>query len=210
MQFRIVHIRPNRAHLYGATAAQLDLSEISKLFSTLTTDSLIVQLDFRDAESISGSYLRATVLWCLLAGKAHAEGIPASVSNDPWAIRPLPLYPLVIADNPEILSETDDLLKQRALACLGLNAPAQPPFASAALLGTLDEFLLTTLKLLSECGPCTAQTLKERSNETISTGGWSNRLAALIAHRLVTRERDGKSWIYQTLTKHHTSWDWTS
>lgn len=210
MRFQFVHIRPNRPHLFGATAAQMDLSEISNLFGTLTTDSIIVELDFRNAQSISGSYLRATVLWCLQAGKAHAEGIQAISSNDPWAIRPLPLFPVIFADHPEIFNEADDLLKQRALACLGLRAPDSLPFSSAAILGTLDDFLLSSLKLLSEFGPCTAQTLKEQSKESISTGGWSNRLAALFSHRLVTRVRDGKSWIYQTLTNQHTTWDWTS
>lgn len=201
-----IPIRPNRPHLYGATSAQKDMGPVADIFGAIGQEACIVEFDFRNADSISGSYIRATVLWCLLSGKMFAEAQATTLSTSPWGIRPLPLYPLVVGKEVEVLGEIDDLLKQRGLAALAVTEPGTPPFPQAILLGELDAFLMATLRLLSEHGPCVAQKLKEESKEGISIGGWSNRLAALYSHRLVTRVRDGKSWIYQTLAKEHTSW----
>jgi len=206
MQLETLLIRPDRTHLHGASPAQADMTGIRTLFTTMGTTSVLISFDFRSAESITGSYLRATILWTLLSGKEFAEGMAAAASSDPWAIRPLPLYPVVIAKSDEVLGEIDDFLKQRNRACLALKSPESIPFAQALLLGKVDGFLIDTLKLLAERGPSVAQSLKEASNERISIGGWSNRLADLYSHRLVMRMRDGKSWIYQTLSKEHTPW----
>jgi hypothetical protein len=201
-----IQIQPNRPHLYGATLAQKDMGPVADIFGSVGQEACIVEFDFRNVESISGSYIRATVLWCLLSGKMFAEAQATTLSASPWGIRPLPIYPLVVGKEAEVLGEIDDLLKQRGLAALAVTEPSSPPFSQAILLGELDAFLMAALRLLSEHGPCVAQKLKEESKESISIGGWSNRLAALYSHRLVTRVRDGKSWIYQTLAKEHTSW----
>jgi len=185
----------------------MDMSPVRSLFKAAGTGATAVTFDFGSAESVSGSYLRATILWTILCGKAHAEGDIAPQGTDAWAIRPLPIYPLLIASSSEILGEVDDFLKQRGLACLAASTePRSQPYSSALVLGTLEGFLSETLSLLEREGPSVALTLKELSLENISVGGWSNRLAALHAHRLVTRIRDGKSWIYQTLAKEHVLW----
>ena len=206
MSFASLTIRPAREHLYGATAAQMDMAELRPMFSLLCTAPVLVEFDFSGVASVSNSYLRATIVWCLLCGKAHAEGQSQAAIPDPWGIRALPLHPIVRAGSSEILEEIDDLLKQRGLACLLAGCDSGPPYRTATVLGQLDVFLLDTLSLLASRGPPAAIQLKELSNEKISVGGWSNRLAALHAHRLVTRSRDGKSWIYQTLAKEHSLW----
>lgn len=206
MTFREIEIKPSRTHLHGASSAQADMAEIRPLFSTLGTQPVVVFFDFRGAESITGSYLRATVLWSLLSGREFAEGATNAASQDNWSIRPLPLYPVVAAQSDEILDEIDDFLKQRDQSCLATRKPGPIPFSKATLLGTLDGFLAETLKLLEERGPSVAQDLTKASTEKISIGGWSNRLAALHSRRLVTRIRDGKTWIYQALSTKHTPW----
>lgn len=206
MTFETSTIQPDREHLHGATAAQMDMAKLRPMFSHLGTTPTLVEFNFSGVVSVSNSYLRATLVWCLLCGKAHAEGQTIATVSDPWSIRALPLYPVVRAGSREIIGEIDDLLKQRGLACLFVGEPSAPPFQNAAVVGQLDVFLLDTLRLLASNGPSVAVQLKELSNEKITVGGWSNRLAALHAHRLVTRSRDGKSWIYQTLAKEHSLW----
>jgi hypothetical protein len=203
----IVTVRPDRNHLYGATDAQSDMEPVRALSKSAGARATLVALDFGAAASVSGSYLRGSILWTALCGKAHAEGAVAPHGTDPWAVRPLPLHPLLIAASSEILGEVDDFLKQRGMVCLATSAdPREQPFTTAYVLGRLDCFLMETLTLLARHGPAVAQNLRELSSENISVGGWSNRLAALHAHRLVTRTRNGKSWIYQTLAKEHTLW----
>lgn len=201
-----VQIAPADPHLYGAGAAHRHLEVLKPFFTSLHTQPLLIGFDFSETQSVSGSYLRATLLWCLMCGKSYAEGQPLVSPRDPWSVRPLPFYPVVVGGSREILEDVDDLLKQRNLACLLVDAKSSFPYKEAVVLGSIDGFLLDTLRILSERGPATAQSMKEASNERITAGGWSNRLAALHAGRLVSRTREGKFWIYRTLAEDHKLW----
>lgn len=201
-----IRIAPTDPHLYGAATAHRHLEVLKPFFTSLHTQPLIVGFDLSKTQSVSGSYLRATLLWCLLCGKAYAEGGALVSQTDPWSVRPLPLYPVLVGGSREIIEDVDDLLKQRNLACLLMDAEGNFPYAEAVVLGSIEGFLLETLRILSERGPTTAQALKEVSNERITAGGWSNRLAALHSARLVVRAREGKFWIYRTLAENHKLW----
>lgn len=199
-----ISIRPSRQHLFGASAAQGDLKEI---FDVPAGSEFVVFFDFTNATSISGSYIRATVGWCLTCGRMHAEGIERSDYSDSWAVRPLPVYPVITGGNRDILWEIHDFLKHREMTCLLVQSHDRIPFKEAEILGKLDDFLFVTLRKVASAATASAQFLKESSLEKITVGGWSNRLAALLASRLVMRIREGKTWNYQALGKEYKPWD---
>jgi hypothetical protein len=192
VKFETLTIRPLRAHLFGATAAQSDLEALARMFQDPGNRVILVCFDFSEAESISGSYIRATLGWCLLCGRMFAEGGKRVDFGDPWSIRPLPIYAVVTGGSREVLFDIHDFLQHREMCCLLIDAGILPPFESGEILGKLDLFLFDTLKDVASQGAASAQDLKERSTEAITVGGWSNRLAALLSHRLVSRIRDGK------------------
>lgn len=207
VQIETVIVRPGREHLYGASAAQRDMKELSEKFEGLVGRNLVVVFNFSDATSISGSYLRATIGWCLNCGKMYADGVTRSDFSDPWGLRPIAFYPLVTVKSRETIWEIHDFLKHREMACLLVTPDEEPPFKAVEILGNLDEFLLLTMQRVAAVGSASAQSLKDASNEKITVGGWSNRLTALLAQRLVLREKEGKTWKYQTLGKEIKTWD---
>ena len=207
VQIETVIVRPEREHLFGASAAQIDMKELSEKFERLVGCNLVVLFDFSGATSISGSYLRATIGWSLNCGKMHAEGATRSDFSDPWGLRPIALYPLVAAKTRETIWEIHDFLKHRKMACLLVRPEEKLPYKAVEILGDLDEFLLLTMQRISAMGTASAQSLKDTSTEKITVGGWSNRLTALLAQRLVLREKEGKTWKYQTLGKEQKPWD---
>ncbi len=206
MKFEMVRIRPLGEHLFGATAGQRDLEILSPLMTGAVTANLVAEFDFSETTSISGSYLRATLGWCLACGRMHTEGGKRSDFSDPWALRPLPMFPVVVGGLREVLEEIHDFLIHRDLVSLLVPATETPPYQRVAILGRLDDFLLMTLQRIASMGTATAQELKGSSEEKITVGGWSNRLVALLAHRLVLRKKEGKTWRYETLGKEHEPW----
>jgi hypothetical protein len=137
----------------------------------------------------------------------QAEGGSRVDYKDPWAVRPLPIYPVVCGAQDEVLEEVHDFLLHRGLVCALVDGKTSPPYDLVKLLGQLDGFLLEVLQLLAGAGPATAQDLKELSTEKITVGGWSNRLVALLANRLVVRNKEGKTWKYQAIGKEFRPWD---
>lgn len=206
VKFETLTIRPSRPHLFGATAAQSDLAKVTAINHSQEDRHILVCFDFSKAESISGSYIRATLGWCLLCGRMFAEGGKRVDFGDPWSIRPLPIYAVVTGGSREVLFDIHDFLQHREMCGLLTDADVLPPFEDGEILGKLDLFLLDTLKGVASLGSASAQDLKERSTEAITVGGWSNRLTALLSHRLVSRKRDGKSWKYSAIGKEFRIW----
>jgi len=206
VKFETLTIRPSRAHLFGATAAQSDLEALVGMIQNQENRDILVCFDFSEAESISGSYIRATLGWCLLCGRMFAEGGKRVDFGDPWSIRPLPIYAVVTGGSKEVLFDIHDFLQHREICSLLIDASVSPPFENGEILGKLDLFLVDTLKRVASLGSVSAQDLKERSTEVITVGGWSNRLTALLSHRLVSRTRDGKSWKYSAIGKEFRIW----
>ncbi len=207
VRIETVIVRPKRQHLFGASAAQNDMKELSEKFDRLVGSNLVVVFDFSDASSISGSYLRATIGWSLNCGRMHAEGATRSDFSDPWSLRPIAIYPVVAAKARETVWEIHDFLKHRDMTCLLVNPEEEPPYNEVQILGSLDEFLLLTMHKISVMGSASAQSLKDASNDNITVGGWSNRLTALLAYRMVLREKIRKTWKYETLGKEQKPWD---
>lgn len=199
-------LKPTRQHLYGASSAQADMEPVLRQLQESSGGSVVLNVDLSGAESITSSYLRGTMLWALLCGQADAKQTPATSLADPWALRPLPIFPVLTGCSREVAEEAHDFFAQRNLPVLLVTEGSPPDIEKAAILGRLDSFLFSTVRSLCMLGEGTAAQLAEASDERITVNGWSNRLADLFALRLVTRQRSGKYWIYSPLAKKYTSW----
>jgi len=203
---KIIKLKPDKEHLHGATLAQQHLRSVQNELNSLNGDPTIFLLDLTRAKSVTGSYLRATVLWALLSGRADAANTPTNGHVEKWAVRPLPIFPSIIAKSPELLDDVDDFFSARNLPILLALAHNSTGLTSARLLGSLDSFLVSTLTRLVRHKQATAAELADASEEAITVNAWSNRLADLHLFRLVTRERSGKFWRYAPLAKEITLW----
>lgn len=202
---RVIEIAPSRAHLHGATLAQEHLAKVLPELSSLTQPAMFI-LNLENAKSVTGSYLRATVHWAFLCGRTEAGTNGHSPSVDQWAVRPLPLFPAVIAGSPEVIDDVDDFFRARGLPLLRVTKRTESRLMEAQLLGTLDRSLASTLFSLAALGEATAAELAQKRNETITVNAWSNRLADLYVQRLVTRRRTGKFWRYSPVAEEIKPW----
>lgn len=206
MGLPVLQIKPGRQHLFGASSAQADMEAVLRQLQEGSGGGVVLALDLSKAESVTGSYLRGTVLWGLLCGQADAKQTPATGLADPWALRPLPIFPVLAGCSMQIAEEVHDFFAQRNLPVLLVTEGSPAEIEKAAILGKLDGFLLSTLQALCQLRQGTAAQLAEKSDERITVNGWSNRLADLFSLRLVTRQRSGKYWIYSPLAKKYTLW----
>lgn len=152
-------------------------------------------LDLEETAAINASFLKATVFWAFRCGRAEAcKEHPAS--PEPWAIRPLRLFPMVSNCTGEVKEEVVEFFCGRGFPILDLGGKLAGDSGSTSILGTLDPVLERTLGLLNSTGEGTAADLAARSSDKITINGWNNRLADLHVLRLATRRREGKFWIY--------------
>jgi hypothetical protein len=203
---QIIELRPRSPHLHGATLAQDDLTRVLSSFSALNGDSAILLLNLSDVTSVTGSYLRATLHWALLCGQATVSQPVHPPGHAAWAVKPLPLFPMVIAPSIGVAEEVHDFFGSRNLPLLQALKWTKSEIISARLIGALDSFLLGTLLKLAQFGEATAGELADKSEEVITPNAWSNRLAALFMLRLVTRNRAGKFWKYAPTAREVQSW----
>ena len=206
MRFKTLLLSPEDEHLHGATLAQKHLSDLLPELTKPTAEPTIFLIDLSKAVSVTASYLRATAHWALLCGQAEVQERRNESPLEPWAIRPLPLFPIVKKGNAEVMADVDDFFRTRALPILVASKFSNNGVKEVRLLGELDSVLAHTLQSLVELGEATAKQLADKSKETITVNGWSNRLADLYLLRLVTRRRDGKFWHYSPITKSITLW----
>jgi hypothetical protein len=206
MGYKILQLLPDADHLHGATLAQTHMSELLPELSKPTAEPIIFLLDLSKAVSVTASYLRATAHWALLCGQAEVQDTGSTASLDPWAVRPLPLFPFLKKGNAEVMADVDDFFRTRTLPILVASKISNAGVKGARLLGQLDPVLAHTLQALMDLGEATAKQLSDQSKETITVNGWSNRLADLYLFRLVTRRREGKFWHYSPIAKSITLW----
>lgn len=201
----IFEVYPCRPHLFGAGDGQRDMENVVAQSIANPGRDVIVALNLSGVVSISGSYLRATVLWALLCGQAEVRRDPTNNLTDKWSLRPLPFFPIVTNCSKEIADEAHDFFSQRNLPILRMHGSL--PIKKAMVLGRLDGFLASTLHTLCQLGQATAAELAMKSSEKITVNGWSNRLADLYLMRLVVRQRSGKYWIYSPISRDIIPWD---
>jgi hypothetical protein len=202
----IISLVPDRPHLHGATLAQEHLGRIRSELPSVNDEPAVFLLDLSGAKSVTGSYLRATIYWALLCGQAEAQGKTGASSVDPWAVRPLPIFPVLTAASAEIIDDVNDFFATRNLPLLRVIKRQKSSIKAAWLLGTLDRFLASTLFSLASLGEATAAELAAKNKESITVNGWSNRLADLYLLRLVTRRRSGRFWHYSPVAQEVKPW----
>jgi hypothetical protein len=191
----------------GAPLAQDDLKPLlSSLAQPAVHDGLI--LDFAGIEAVNGSYARATVAWLIRCARTHRAAISLRKRNaDPWAVKPFAIERIFVQNlAPDVREEIDGLLCQPSfrLPCLEALKVTSAQVSHARLLGHLDRQLRECLARLYEIGgEATTLDLHEQySGDNVQVTAWNNRLAALHERLLVTRRKDGRSWIYETVTQH--------
>lgn len=211
IRYRIVEEHPTTRHLYGATMGQAHLRGMLIAFARGTSgdgENTLV-LDFTDVESATASYLKATVLWLLEAGRLAAEEVRVRADAEYGSAsepRPLAVFPMVVALNDEIRGEFDELLDRQGRACFEVVRWGGEQVAAARLHGKLDPSLRWALEALTRERRATAGTLHERyaadphaAARSISANAWNNRLTDLYRMRLASRVKDGRHWIYQPM-----------
>jgi hypothetical protein len=194
---------------WGASLAQADIRPLVVRFADSRHPDSVV-MDFRGIKAINASYARASVAWFLRCISASRRGSEAFTGNiDPWAIRPLQIKTFFVSNlSDDVREEIDGLLRQPSfkLACFELQSPVKAddrPPGMARLLGHLDQQLYQCLlRLYGAGGKATATDLQASfPGDGVQTTAWNNRLASLYERGLVARIKDGRSWIYHTITE---------
>ncbi|MEQ1735321.1 MAG: hypothetical protein ABL886_02680 [Rhodoglobus sp.] len=159
-----------------------------------------VVIDLSEVEAANASFLKATLLELLWRGQAYAdaEDSPSGPPRDA-----LNVFPLVQGLSPEVREELETVLSSERMPALESVVSDADRIVSGRVLGRLDDALTITLAALTSEGSSTAPQLCEKypQRNVIKATAWNNRLADLYRHRLVTRERAGRQWIYGAIAK---------
>lgn len=190
-----------------AIGATLGQDHLAPLVRSLRSDpdltvgpGEIVVLDFSGLEAATSSYLKATILWLVEAGRLAAGG--EQTPGEPRAPAPLNVFPVVTGLSAEIREELNDVLLSRSMPCLEASHYDDISIQQARLLGFLDVEKLSTLEILVREHETTAPRLHEKYASTgIGATGWNNRLTALHRLRLARRTKQGRQWVYSSLAK---------
>ena len=201
-----LQIHVHAPHALGALEARKDLEQILPVFGQTQQLPTMVIFNFDGVDHTNGSYLRASLLWSVLCGRADVMGTPSG-SSEAWAIRPFPFFPVISNCSRDVAEEIRDFATQRGESFLLMDRWEKREIESAQILGPLDLFLASTLEMVCSQGEITAQRLHTLSTEKITINAWSNRLLELFSKRLVQRRREGKFWIYSSISKTHRLWD---
>jgi hypothetical protein len=204
MILKIAKATPRTTKAVGATLGEEHLAGIRKaLADGRLADGSLVVLDLEGIEATNGSYLRATALWLLRCGQLTVRPDDLLTgTNDPKSPRPYDLYCALANVVGEVAQEVEDFFNARPIPILIARKLSADRIDSATLAGNLEPVLRKTLSLLSQSGAVSASDLHSRfKREGISVTAWNNRLADLCALRLIRRQRQGKQWIYEPITK---------
>jgi hypothetical protein len=200
MSLKPIFLQPRRALALGATLGQDLLVRARTELICAEQEDCALLLDVEKTTAINASFLKATVFWAFRCGQAEARKEPAS-SNEPWAVRPLRLFPMVLNCSVEVQEEVDEFFRGRNCPLLHVEKNGH-----TTVLGLLDPALRRTRDLLCTAGKATAADLAARGQEQISVNGWNNRLADLHLLRLAVRSREGKFWVYSPVENEAVVW----
>jgi hypothetical protein len=194
-------IKPTEPHLHGASLGQDHLAAALAGAQPAGTDLGII-FDFSSTKSITASYLKATVLAALRAGRSpdSQDRVPSPFVPDDT------LFAFVTGCGADVAADISEFFSGRKLALLHLDRWDSKHLHEARMMGALDPILFRTLQGVAELKNCTANDLAGRSSETITVNGWSNRLADLYQMRLVARRRESKFWIYSPIVERTLLW----
>jgi len=206
MKFPIVVLTPRPPNAVGATLGQDCMAAAEAGWSSATDKDVALLLDLTGIKAVNASFLKATVYWALQCGEAEVEERQVT-SSEPWAVRPLKLYPCITGCSREVADDVDEFFRGRGAPLLHVDQRDDEALIRGRVLGGLEPAIAATLPALVNAGEATAAELAGKSREKITGNGWNNRLAELHRLRLATRRRHGKFWIYSPTAEHVTLWD---
>ena len=197
VDFEVIDIADEIA--VGATRAQ---TLVAPLFDRLRREPrrpVTVFVDFSAVEAANTSFIKAAYLELIWWGQRYADSEDAfRVVRDSANV-----FPVLRGLRDEVREEVITALISEGLAALEAHSVHHETIVRGQTLGRLEDALRATLDALTKEGFSTATSLCERypSKKPVQPTAWNNRLVELHRLRLVTRERSGRQWIYQALTK---------
>jgi hypothetical protein len=160
----------------------------------------IVVLDLSKVEAANASFLKATLLEFLWRGRAYAESEDSAQGPERESVN---VFAIVQGVCDDVREELRTVLASERMLAFEAVLVRGGEIIVGRVLGQPDEALDATLKALTAEGSSTAPTLCEKYPQSvpIKATAWNNRLFELFRHRLATRARAGRQWIYSALTK---------
>jgi hypothetical protein len=197
-EISLLHADERRAFKIGATRGQADIKPLITTLKNSRAEAPVV-LNFDGIRAVNASYVRASVAWLIRSGMLARNGVkPSERDSDPIPLRISQVFVRNLAS--DVREEIDGLLRQPSfkLSCFEFVSPTR-----LRLLGHLDLALWQCLEALYQCGgEITALGLhRKRRSDGVQTTAWNNRLAALYARMLVDRRKEGRFWVYRTVSK---------
>ena len=196
----------NEASRLGAARAQSDFSILRDQVRPEADVIQMVLIDFDGIEHSNTSYIRNGPFWFFACGRLHASGGVAAKADfiDPWRVQPLPVIPAVANLCPEVREAIDEVFFVRGAPCLEVVEFNDTGIQKAKLLGSLEPKLMQSLIQFCSFGKdATAAQLHAQfsADHNVGVTAWNNRLSELHELLLVTRQKQGKFWHYQPVTK---------
>src|SRR5436190_15000856 len=137
MRFKIIEVKPDMPHLYGATLAQGHLRAVKLEQDKDDAVDTMLLLNFAGVLSVTPSYLKATILSAIPSGSGTLNS--AEGSEGPK------LYPAICGCSPGVAADIHEYFSAHALPILHITKRRGERVLAAKLFGGLDELLLKTL-----------------------------------------------------------------
>lgn len=201
MTILLHHLTAADTLCYGATMGQQHIAPLVDALRGSRHVSQVILLDFAGIEVTNASYLKATALWLLRGGIAHADVEDERIRTAPAGLEAFNVFPVAMNLSGEVREEFDTLLRSERLPFLAVESSEGDRIVRAVQMGHLEPALEETMTALSEEQRATATALCERypRKPPIKPSAWSNRLSELHRLRLARREREGRQWFYMSL-----------
>jgi hypothetical protein len=186
-------------NLAGAAAARSHLKGMRDGLDAMLCEyanPLVLVLDFSDVESVTSSYVKASLIWLIRCGQRSVAADYFEPPGDGATIVSLPAYPVVAHISDEIREELEVVLASEELCCLEVSTEGEPK-----ILGSLERTLRETFRRLVAEEEVTASELHQKFGDGINVTGWNNRLADLHRLRLAWRRKEGRQWTYAPVSK---------
>src|SRR6266480_3218256 len=113
MRFKIIEVKPDMPHLYGATLAQRHLREVKREQDKGEAVDTMLLLNFAGVLSVTPSYIKATILSAIPSGSAMLN--PADGSEGPK------LYPAICGCSPSVAADIHEYLSAHNLPILHIT-----------------------------------------------------------------------------------------
>lgn len=199
-----IPLRPaqcDEEYRFGAVRGKADMAlHRKKIFEASSGD--IVVFDFSGIQGVNVSYLRNTCFWFLSC--LHGAVPEQLGSTDFTEVQPTSASGMAITGLSSEVREDIDTFCFRFRICLfEVLEMNETDIKRASILGHLDDQKLFCLQSLEKLGGSASagQLLEASKNSRVQLTAWNNRLAGLQALRLVTRKKEGMTWIYSTIAE---------